>query len=167
MRRRFLLLAALLLLAVSSVPAHGAAGPWEENPESAVRLSSPWAKAPAQEGGEIYLGLHFTTRPGWHVYWKNSGSAGFPPMVDFSATPEVAEAELLWPAPERYELPGDLVAFGYEGEVVYNGAIDDDPSGRSEIAQRVNYVDGALGAVGSNASIDPASTKPYGCSVKY
>ena len=40
-------------------------------------------------------------------------------MVVFDKAAGLSEPELLWPAPERFELPGDLVAFGYENEVVY------------------------------------------------
>lgn len=65
------------------------------------------------------MGLHFTLAPGWHVYWKNSGDAGFPPVVVFRKQPGLSEPELLWPAPHRFELPGNLVAFGYETEVIY------------------------------------------------
>jgi DsbC/DsbD-like thiol-disulfide interchange protein len=109
----------LLLLALTLVG--GAAGatssPWQENPESAVRLVSPWAKAPAT--GEIVLGVHFRLPPHWHVYWKNSGDAGYPPIVEMVDTPEITSPEILWPAPHRYDIPGDLVALGYETEVVY------------------------------------------------
>ena len=94
-----------------------ASSPWEENPHSAVRLITPYEVAPRD--GEVWLGLHFRLIPHWHVYWKNSGDAGYPPAIDLAATPDVGEAELLYPAPERYELPGDLVSFGYEEEVVY------------------------------------------------
>jgi suppressor for copper-sensitivity B len=84
-----------------------------------VRLITPYQTAP--RSGELQLGLHFTLSPGWHVYWKNSGDAGFPPVVTVRepALAEATEAEILWPAPKRFELPGDLVAFGYEDEVVY------------------------------------------------
>lgn len=109
--------AVLPLLALAAAPAGAAAGPVAENPESTVRLISPWSTAPAE--GELWLGLAFTTQPGWHVYWKNSGDAGYAPAVSFGETPEITESELTWPAPERYELPGDLVAYGYEGEAVY------------------------------------------------
>lgn len=54
-----------------------------------------------------------------------------------------------------------------QGTVVYNGAIDDDPSGRQEVGGRVNYVDLALGALAAGKAVDPATTQPYGCSVKY
>lgn len=56
---------------------------------------------------------------------------------------------------------------GKDGKIAYNGAIDDDPSGRKPGAQRVNYVDGGLTAERGGKSPDPAATKPYGCSVKY
>jgi peroxiredoxin len=54
-----------------------------------------------------------------------------------------------------------------QGKIVYNGAIDDDPSGRKPKPERVNYVNGALTAEQGHKQIDPATTKPYGCSVKY
>lgn len=110
--------AALVAAALALPPAAGAAASgWAVNPESRVRLVTPYRVAPQE--GEIWLGLHFTLSPGWHVYWKNSGDAGLPPSLDFSATPELQAAELRWPAPERYELPGGLVAYGYGEEVVY------------------------------------------------
>lgn len=110
----FLLLALLLL---APLRAWGVAGEWTENEQSRVRLITPYQVAP--RSGELRLGLHFTLSPGWHVYWKNSGDAGFPPVVVFSPAPGLGETELLWPAPTRFELPGDLVAFGYGEEVVY------------------------------------------------
>ncbi len=111
-------IAVLVSAALAFPPAAGAAASaWAVNPESRVRLVSPYRVAPRQ--GEIWLGLHFTLSPGWHVYWKNSGDAGLPPALDLAATPEISSAELRWPAPERYELPGGLVAYGYGEEVVY------------------------------------------------
>lgn len=135
--------AAAVLLALAAVPARpglALASAWSENPESAVRLITPYRVAPRD--GEIWLGLHFRLAPEWHVYWKNSGDAGFPPEIDLAATPELGEAELLWPAPERYELPGDLVAFGYEDEVVYpiRARIAAGGAERVEIALTVDYL---------------------------
>jgi peroxiredoxin len=54
-----------------------------------------------------------------------------------------------------------------QGRIVYNGAIDDDPSGRKEKAARVNYVGSGLNAERTGGKPDPAATKPYGCTVKY
>ncbi|HTG35783.1 MAG TPA: protein-disulfide reductase DsbD domain-containing protein [Thermoanaerobaculia bacterium] len=112
-------LAALLLVLflVMPSPARGAAGEWSTNPQSRVRLISPWQVAP--RNGELMLGLHFLLSPGWHVYWKNSGDAGFPPSATFQPAEVLGAPEILWPTPRRFQLPGDLVAFGYEDEVVY------------------------------------------------
>ena len=52
-----------------------------------------------------------------------------------------------------------------QGKVIYRGAIDDDPYGKGK--QRTNYVDGALAEHAAGKPVDPASTKSYGCSVKY
>ncbi len=110
-----LLLASALLLGAGH--AWGAAGEWSTNPESSVRLITPWQTAPPS--GELILGLQFRLSPGWHVYWKNSGDAGFPPAVTLQPADRLATPEILWPTPHRFELPGNLVAFGYEKEVVY------------------------------------------------
>lgn len=112
------LLALTLPLLLAPSPARGAASAWAENEQSRVRLLTEYAAAP--RSGSIRMGLRFTLSPGWHVYWKNSGDAGFPPVVTFNTPPgTLGDPELLWPAPHRFELPGDLVAFGYEKEVVY------------------------------------------------
>jgi len=136
--------AALVSAALALPPAaDAAASPWAVNAESRVRLLTPYRVAPRQ--GEIWLGLHFTLSPGWHVYWKNSGDAGLPPALDLSETPEISAAELRWPAPERYELPGGLVAFGYGEEVVYpvHARIEAPASkdgGSVTLAARVDYL---------------------------
>ena len=58
-----------------------------------------------------------------------------------------------------------MIVIDEEGKIVYDGAIDDDPYGRSET--RTNYVQAALAAHAAGRAADPAATKPYGCSVKY
>src|SRR5215470_11117009 len=98
-------------------PAAAAASPWTSNPQSQVRLISGDRVAPRH--GELRLGVQFRLAPGWHAYWKNSGDAGFAPVVTFAPRPGLTPPELLWPAPHRFELPGGLQAFGYASEVVY------------------------------------------------
>jgi len=126
----------LILALLVPLRAWGAASEWAENAESRVRLVTPWQVAP--QSGELRMGLHFKLAPEWHVYWKNSGDAGFPPVVVFQ---NLGEAELLWPAPERFELPGDLVAFGYADEVVYPvRAKVDAQSDRLRLVADVDYL---------------------------
>ena len=55
-----------------------------------------------------------------------------------------------------------------EGKVAYAGAIDSDSSFKqSAIEGATNYVSDALNSLQNGEEIKVASTKPYGCSVKY
>ena len=63
-----------------------------------------------------------------------------------------------------------LYVINAEGLLVYRGAIDNSPDGEGqspEGGKLVNYVASALQAVRTGAKVDPAETKPYGCTVKY
>jgi peroxiredoxin len=60
-----------------------------------------------------------------------------------------------------------MFIIGKDGKIDYNGAIDDDPPGRKAKAERANYVAAGLSAEKGGKNPDPATTKPYGCSVKY
>jgi len=60
-----------------------------------------------------------------------------------------------------------MYVIGEDGTLLYDGAIDDDPAGRRAAKQRTNYVDGGLVAHAAGNPVEPATTKPYGCSVKY
>jgi DsbC/DsbD-like thiol-disulfide interchange protein len=116
MRRSTYLALPVLAGLAGAVPLLAVAGPWTETKEAKLRLVSRYASAvPAGDAG---LGLEFELAPGWHVYWKNAGDAGYPPLLELEAG-TLASSQLLFPAPERYDLPGGLVAFGYEREVIY------------------------------------------------
>ena len=55
-----------------------------------------------------------------------------------------------------------------EGTLVYNGAIDDKPTtDQADVATAVNYVSAALTAGMAGKPITTATSKPYGCGVKY
>lgn len=55
-----------------------------------------------------------------------------------------------------------------EGKLVYDGAIDSIPSAKVEdIAKAENYVTAALADLSAGKPVTTASTKPYGCAVKY
>ena len=54
------------------------------------------------------------------------------------------------------------------GTVVYAGGIDDKPStDREDIATAHNFVEAALAEVTSGRKVSTATSRPYGCSVKY
>ena len=52
-----------------------------------------------------------------------------------------------------------------EGKLVYAGAIDDDPRGRS--SEKTNYVDAALTSMFEGKAVTTTSTRSYGCTIKY
>lgn len=55
-----------------------------------------------------------------------------------------------------------------DGTLIYQGAIDSIRSTRaSDIEKAINYIKAAYANAKAGAPIDPATTKPYGCSVKY
>lgn len=54
------------------------------------------------------------------------------------------------------------------GGIVYDGAIDNSPLGKTAAGQEpVNYVDKVLADVTAGRDVSVKNTKPYGCSVKY
>ncbi len=55
-----------------------------------------------------------------------------------------------------------------QGKLVYAGGIDDKPStNTADIAKATNHVKVALNETLAGKAVSQASTKPYGCSVKY
>lgn len=55
-----------------------------------------------------------------------------------------------------------------QGKLAYDGAIDSIRStDHEDIAGATNYVNGAIDALATGKAVEPASTEPYGCSVKY
>jgi DsbC/DsbD-like thiol-disulfide interchange protein len=134
-RRATRALGAALVVAALPAPSDAASGAWSEQREARVRLVSRWAEAPA--GGDPGLGLEFALAPGWHVYWKNAGDAGYAPKLDLEGG-----GELRYPAPHRFVLPGDLMSFGYEREVIYpiDGVAPSAGPGPRRFAARLDYL---------------------------
>ena len=61
-----------------------------------------------------------------------------------------------------------MIIIDAEGNIAYNGAIDNAPMGRiPDNEKMVNYVNKALEELIAGKTVTLAKTKPYGCSVKY
>jgi hypothetical protein len=61
-----------------------------------------------------------------------------------------------------------LVVIDRAGHVAYMGAIDDTPSTRlADVKTAHNYVAAALDAIAAGQPVAVASTRAYGCSIKY
>lgn len=68
--------------------------------------------------GAAIVGVHFTFKSPWHVYWKNPGDSGLPTRVALTLPEGVSARELPWPTPIRFEQAGGLEGFGYEKELL-------------------------------------------------
>jgi hypothetical protein len=61
-----------------------------------------------------------------------------------------------------------MVVVAPDGNVIYNGAIDDKPTtSAADLATARNYVSEALTAALAGRAVETSSTTPYGCSVHY
>ena len=87
-----------------------------ENPAVAARLISA-EDGVAPDTASASLGLVLEYGEGWKGYWRTSGEVGLAPEVDWDGSSNLASAEILWPAPERFETFG-IENFGNSGLVV-------------------------------------------------
>lgn len=84
-----------------------------------------------------------------------------PTAVLLDPAGDVGRAYAARTTPHMYVIDG-------EGTLVYMGGIDDRPTSNiADIDGATNYVRGALAALDAGEAVDPAVTRPYGCSVKY
>ena len=65
----------------------------------------------------LHLGLYFKLDPGWKIYWKYPGKAGYPPDIDWVKSKNIKDLEILWPKPEKFEILG-MESLGYSKEVI-------------------------------------------------
>lgn len=72
----------------------------------------------AGNDGILQGALEIDLEPGWKTYWRDPGAAGVPPELDISASVNIASAELLFPAPQRFDDGGTKWA-GYRHSVVF------------------------------------------------
>jgi alkyl hydroperoxide reductase subunit AhpC len=96
--------------------------------------------------------------PGQHSAYNRKYGIDYPVLYDTSG--EVGHAYDAKTTPHMYIIDE-------EGTLIYEGAIDDDPLGRQKQGERTNYVDVGFTAHTAGQPVEPATTKPYGCSVKY
>lgn len=68
-------------------------------------------------GASFTLGVRFTIKPHWHIYWKNPGEAGDATRVKLSGPAGLAFGAVQFPLPTKIEADGG-VTYGYENEVM-------------------------------------------------
>jgi DsbC/DsbD-like thiol-disulfide interchange protein len=116
----------LSLLALAAILACGAAhaapgeaasaGPWTASTNSKVRLVA--GRAGEAAGPARLTGIQLRMEPGWKTYWRNPGDSGVPPEFDWTGSKNLKSAEVLYPAPRRFD-DGGGIAVGYGGDVLF------------------------------------------------
>ena len=71
------------------------------------------AQARLNEDGSYWGLLEFTLADHVKTYWRTPGEAGLPPRFDWTASTNLADVTLSWPAPIRFE-DGGGHSIGYE-----------------------------------------------------
>jgi len=119
----------------------------------------------AEHAEVVWLGINSTNpdhsnylEPSEHAEWASENGIDYAILYDPSG--EVGHAYGARTTPHMFVIDE-------QGKVAYNGAIDDDPPGTEPPAERTNYVAGGLDDHVAGRTVDPGSTKPYGCNVKY
>ncbi len=153
MRALKAILAAALLppLLASAAAAAGPDDAWSRNESGAVGLVA--ATTAVGTKATLEAGVEFRLQPGWHIYWRTPGDAGYPPKIDWRGSDNIGTPVLSWPAPRRIVL-GGLQNFGYEDEVVLPLAVPVAAPGRPvHLAARVDYLACARLCVPMSASL--------------
>ena len=70
-------------------------------------------------GDTISVGINIQIAPGWHIYWKVSGDAGFPTEIDWKIPLGFKSGAEKWPLPKKFTEQETLVVYGYEKQVVF------------------------------------------------
>lgn len=113
-------LALAALTAAATPPAIGPAG--SAAAQAIVSTGESFVRArlavgPRSGDGLREAGLVLDIADGWKTYWRNPGEAGIPPAFDWSASTNVADIEIAWPRPVRFESFG-MRTLGYARQVV-------------------------------------------------
>lgn len=104
-----------MAMSISSGFAVAAGSDWVRTEQTQVRLIS--AVDGVGDSRSVTLGLEFRMKPGWKIYWRSPGDAGFPPQIDWGGSTNLDRTQMLWPAPHRFEVLG-LSTIGYKGAIV-------------------------------------------------
>ena len=85
----------------SSGEAFAAASPWVAGHKSKARLMA--GRTPPADGDKLLAFVEIALEPGWKTYWRTPGDAGgLPPSFDWSKSSNLASADVMFPAPQRF-----------------------------------------------------------------
>lgn len=103
------LIAPASALVMTLAPAWSLDSGWADTEGGSMRLVIDPAP---RDDGTIAGYLDIALDPGWKTYWRDPGSAGIPPMLDFSQSQGIAFEKMDYPAPVRVD-DGYAIWAGY------------------------------------------------------
>ncbi len=107
---------ALLLTVIPSGLFGGAGDPAPSDEPAQVRLIADVSSF--SPGEKFKLGVLFTIEDHWHTYWHSAREGGIGTQVAWGLPDGWIAGPVQWPIPKRFILPGPLVAYGYEKQVL-------------------------------------------------
>jgi DsbC/DsbD-like thiol-disulfide interchange protein len=102
-----------LILSAAALPAGAESLSGAEAAEEEVALIDGWC----QDDGSRLAAIEIRLAPGWHTFWRVPGSAGIPPVFDWSGSANLAYVAFEWPRPQVFVGLG-MQTIGYEGGLV-------------------------------------------------
>lgn len=88
-----------------------------------VSVSAVSDTTAVEAGKPFRVAVTLTTEPHWHIYWLYPGDSGQPTEIKFELPAGFTASELQWPTPSKFELPGPIFNFGYEGAATFIATI--------------------------------------------
>ncbi len=128
-------LAALFFaLFASAAPAAAQESAWAKTLKARARL----VDAGVLDGAR-FAAIEIALDPGAVTYWRHPGEAGVPPEIDTAASRNLAAAELLFPAPGRFD-KGGVATLGYHETVTLPLRVTPaDPAAPVDLKIRLDY----------------------------
>ncbi len=128
---RAVLCLSLLCSVLLQRPEAALAADWTEREFARFRLL-PGVTA-VEAARDLLVGLEVELAPGWQFYSENPGDYGVAPRLDWSASRNLAEAEIHWPAPKAYIYGSDptVSTLGYKDSFLLPLALVAERSGEA------------------------------------
>ncbi len=96
-----------------------------------------------QPGKPFTVGVRFKIDPGWHIYWTNPGDSGLPTKVKLDLPAGFKAGDVQYPIPSVLKLPGDIINYAYEREVMLLATVTPPAylgSASIAIGTKINYL---------------------------
>lgn len=91
---------------------------WAHPPTDMVKAELVADVGTVAPGTGFTLGVRFVMKPEWHIYWHNPGESGLATSIRFELPEGLTAGPILWPAPMRFDQPGNILGYGYSDSVL-------------------------------------------------